>query len=76
MELELLSPEQRQSTLNRLPLRDRAYPVDALLGAQAKVTVRQIYDWGEGLCPHGTQSRDTSKAARRECGQCWKELAE
>ena len=42
---------------------------------QSRLTARQIYDWGEGPCPHGTQSQDTSSAVRRECDQCWKELA-
>ena len=32
---------------------------------------REVIEWADKLCPHGTLSADTSRAYRRECEICW-----
>lgn len=35
---------------------------------------REVIEWGDELCPHGTLAADTSKAYKRECDKCWQAL--
>ena len=42
----------------------------------AKAQAKKIYEWGSGVCSHGT-SRDGAgfiMRPRRECDECWLEL--
>ena len=35
------------------------------------ITLKEVVEWLDGLCPHRTKVADTSDASRRECGECW-----
>lgn len=44
------------------------------LQKQAKLTAKQIYEWGREPCPHDTERY--LRKLRRECPKCWQELQE
>jgi len=43
---------------------------ESMLEAQACLTLQQVVEWGEEVCPHSNLLR------KRECWFCWQELRE
>ena len=66
-----LTPEERLKVLNTVR---PDMPYGVVLEMVARAQVRKLEQWSEGMCPHGTQAADTSRAYRRECDLCWGEL--
>jgi len=48
---------------------DEQAEISFLLGKQEGM--REVVEWADLFCPHGTRAADYSKALTRECEQCW-----
>ena len=47
------------------------YLNEDVLSASRQEGRREVVEYADELCPHGTLSADTSRAYRRECEICW-----
>ena len=60
---------------DKLGQHDNMFRLEAIAKAQAKITMRRIYNWGLEGCPHVQQS-SLKYTQKRECGRCWLEMGE
>ena len=68
MKLKLLDKTTLTSIWNKQA--DGYWVADKIAEKQAKLTAKQIYEWGNGRCKHA------GMLPRHCCMECWQELEE
>ena len=92
MKLDALGGEEIEAIIDKaivdyedVEMTDRKWEdkqLELVAKAQAKMTVKQIMEWGTETCPHWLDKRGKGlslnhmSVSKRGCPKCWRELEE